>query len=112
MLFVSMNISKFNGKEQMWFKACLVRWLVHGWCGKPGCTALVSDRSWARASPVFFIRGDFFWYSFVWQTKEYKSSPDEIGILMAGYCINRHIMTHRTKQEKARQNTLKWFNLD
>jgi hypothetical protein len=24
-----------------------------------------------KGEPGFFIRGDFFWYSFVWQTKEY-----------------------------------------
>jgi hypothetical protein len=37
---------------------------------------------------VGWYTGDLFWYSFVWQTKEYKSFPDEIGILMAGQIFN------------------------
>jgi hypothetical protein len=68
---------------------------------------LVSDRSWARASPVFFIRGDFFWYSFVWQTKEYKSSTDEIGIDLMGLRPKPYFILFPAKKNEARKGQTK-----
>ena len=47
-----------------------VCWDVHERSRKSGRTACVSVGLCDKGEPDFFVRGDFFCNSFVWQTKE------------------------------------------
>ena len=53
-------------------RTCPCGEVVHERCEKSGRTARNAKAGATRASPIFFVRGDFFWSSFVWQTKEDK----------------------------------------
>jgi hypothetical protein len=52
---------------------------VHERRRKSGRTALVSVGLCDKGEPDFFVRGDFFCSSFVWQTKEEKSQSEAQG---------------------------------